>query len=172
MRDYFSFCTKLFRCRNRIKQPEALSCLRLCARLIELSLGDNPIAKLFDYQGCVGAIVPNLLIIEGRSVGGKPSVSADKTNLPELSSSVSSSLSRDIDITNSSSDNGLLKVDRLSAIERNSETVLLNRPSTEGDALDARELTFDFHTKKISSYQIHLAIRIVRCGMVMQSSVI
>lgn len=163
---------KNFRCRNRIREPEALSCLRLCARLIELNLRDNPIAKLFNYQECVGAIVPNLLIIEGRRAGGNRCRSTDQTNLPEFSSSLSSSLSRNIDNTNSSSDNGLLRIDPLSSTERNSETVLLNRPSTAGDARDARELTFDIHAKKILSYQIHSAIRIFRFGMVMQSSVI
>lgn len=166
-------CTKLFRCRNRIKGREALSCLSLCVRLVELRLQDNPIAKPVGYRQFVGSIVPNLLIVDGMSVGGNKSIFADQNDLAELSSSVSSSLSRDIDTTNSSNNNSLHEIDPLSSIERNSETVLLTRPSKAGDALnDNSILTFNFHAHIHLSQQIHSAMRIVRYAIVMRLSAI
>lgn len=108
----------------------------MCEQLVELSLCDNPIAKPADYRRYVSEIIPNLMILDGMSVGNIHSKSAEKISSSEFSSSLNSSLSRD-------SKNGMCEVsshviiDSLSSLERNSETVvnICNRPSTAGTRL-------------------------------------
>lgn len=149
------FNRMIIRCRNFIKKPELLNCLTLCAKLVELNLHDNPISRQVDYRRRVGEIVPNLMILDGMSVGHNRSKSAEKISSSEFSSSLSSSLSRDIDSANNFSNNAMHEIGPMASIERDTETVInvRARPSTAGTSYARRIsytkylLTFNFHVQ-------------------------
>lgn len=136
-----------FVCRNLIKTAEVLSCLTLCARLVELSLLGNPVAKLDDYRRTIGEIVPQLMILDGKGVASSRSEFAEKISSSEFSSSLSSSLlSQNNCSAITSSCNDTPEIGPFSSIERNLETVfnIRNRPSTAG--------THSMHKKSLSIF--------------------
>lgn len=148
------FIRMTIRCRNLIKKPELLNCLTLCARLVELNLHDNPIAKQVDYRRRVGEIVPNLMILDGMSVGHNRSKSTEKISSSEFSSSLSSSLSRDIDSANHFSNNVVREIGPMASIERDTETVInvRARPSTAGTSY-ARRISHTKYSLSISMFK-------------------
>lgn len=120
----------------------------MCARLVELSLLDNPVAKPDDYRRTVGEIVPQLMILDGKSVANSRSECAEKISSCEFSSSLSSSLlSQNIGSAITSSRNDTPEIVPFSSIERNLETGfnIRYRPSTAGMHSMHDKFTFNFH---------------------------
>lgn len=118
-----------------------------------MNVRDNPIAKLVDYRRCVGETIPNLLILDGMSVGINRTECVEKISSSEFSSSLSSSLSRNIVRPNGSDNNDMQQktlsheIGSFSFIQPNSETVITicNRPSTAGTHTMSVKFTFNFH---------------------------
>lgn len=153
-----------------------------------MNIRDNPITKLVDYRRCVGETIPNLMILDGMSVGINRMECVEKIDSFEFSSSLSSSLSRDIDRPNGSNNNDIQQktlsheIDSFSFIQQNSETVLTicNRPSTAGThmmSVNLLSIFMSFHSIYIFfhsyiAHQSHSAIRIVRYAMVKRLSAI
>lgn len=89
----------------------------------------------------IGKIVPNVMILDGMSIADEQMKCAHGISSPDFSSSLTSSLSQDINVTSTFTNNSIPdnrtahEIRPSTSVERHSEIVIMNvrkRPSTAG----------------------------------------